>query len=51
MPTLKQVFEGAIGLGRSSHEPSMVKNKEDPLSLSLKDLVSSPDPDNEKEEK
>jgi hypothetical protein len=51
MPTLKQVFEGAIGLGQTSTpEHAFDKNKEDPESLSLKDLVSSPDPDNEKEE-
>jgi hypothetical protein len=42
MPTLKDIFEGAIGLGQTSTpESSLSKNKEDPESLSLKDLIST----------
>lgn len=45
MPKLKDVFEGAIGLGRSSPtEIPFSKNKEDPESLALKDLISTNSP-------
>lgn len=45
MPTLKDIFEGAIGLGQTSQpEHAFDKNKEDPESLSLKDLVSTSSP-------
>lgn len=42
MLMLKDIFEGAIGLGQTSTpEHAFDKNKEDPESLSLKDLIST----------
>ncbi len=49
MPTLKEIFEGAIGLGQPSQQSSFDKPKEDPESLALKDLISSNPPPNKTE--
>lgn len=52
MPTLKDIFEGAIGLGQTSTpEHAFDKNKEDPESLSLKDLISTSSPETEPKKK
>lgn len=53
MPTMKEIFESSVvGGGRtSSAGAAFIKQKEDPDSLMIKDLISAKDPEEDQKGK